>query len=51
MSLVLCQHARIRVTSERQGASQMAFTFELCEPTALAEGGKFMYVSITKTRS
>ena len=34
-----------------EGASQMALTFELCEPTALAEGGNFRYVSIKKTRS
>ena len=27
----------------------MALTFELCEPTALAEGGSFIYVSIKKT--
>ena len=27
----------------------MALTFELCEPTALAEGGNFIYVSIKKT--
>ena len=25
-----------------------ALTFELCEPTALAEGGSFIYVSIKK---
>ena len=32
----------------RKGAIQMALTFELCEPTALAEGGNFIYVSIKK---
>ena len=33
------------------GVSQMALTFELREPTALAEGGNFIYVLIKKTRS
>ena len=33
------------------GVNQMALTFELCEPTALAEGGSFIYVSIKKTEA
>ena len=34
-----------------RAGSQMALTFESCEPTALAEGGSFICVSIKKTRS
>ena len=36
---------RFRETAD---ASQMALSFELSEPTALAEGGSFIYVSIKK---